>query len=141
MDLLLSRGKELLGMPLGYSQEAQDKLFGANFENVRSQQAGTREAINRTLGSQGMLGTGTAANMMNENAWENENQISDLARQLFVANELQKKQDLQNYTGLANTLMGTGMGYEQLLEAINASRRGEGQTALALFLQWLSQAS
>jgi hypothetical protein len=141
MNLLLSRGKDLLGMPLGYSQEAQDKMFGRNFENVRAQQGGTREALNRTLGSQGMLGTGTATKLAGQSAWANENAVSDLSRELFVANELQKKSDLLNYTGAANTLMGTGMGYEQLLEAINSSRRGEGQTALALFLQWLSQAS
>ena len=137
VNMLYGRAGDLLNAPLGYSQEAQDKLFGVNFENVRGQQRGTRESMNNVLGSQGMLGTGTETKLNAQGAWSNEAAIADLARQLFTANELQKKQDLMNYTGMANTLTGTGMGFENLIEAINSSRRGEGSAALSQFLSWL----
>lgn len=139
MTLLLGRGKELMGMPLGYSQQAQDALFGKGFENVRKQINPTREAVNKTLASQGMLGTGAAADQMGDLAWNSENSITDLARTLFVGNEEKKKADLLDYTQASQSILGGGMSYEQLLESINSGRRGEGNAALLMLLQLLSQ--
>lgn len=137
MELLLGRGKSLIGMPLGYSQDALNSMFGVGYENVRSGERGERDAILNTLASQGMLGTGAQTGAVNQTSWDTENRIADLARQIFVSNEEKKKADLMDYTGLAQSLLGTGMGYEQLLEAINAARRGEGNTALMLYLELL----
>jgi hypothetical protein len=135
MSLLLGRGKELMGMPLGYSQEAQDKMFGLGFENVRAQEKPAREQLLNTLSRQGMSGTGTAAGQLSDLSWNAEKNITDLARQLFIGNEDRKKADLLDYTGAASNIYGQGMSSEQLLEAINAARRGEGNTAMMLLLQ------
>jgi len=137
MSLLLGRGKELMGMPLGYSQEAQDKMFGLGFENVRAQEKPAREQLLNTLSRQGMSGTGTAAGQLSDLSWSAEKNITDLARQLFVGNEDKKKADLLDYTGAASNIYGQGMSSENLLEAINAARRGEGNTAMMLLLQLL----
>jgi hypothetical protein len=40
--------------------------------------------------------------------------------------------------GMAGDIFGRGLTYEQLREAINAARRGEGNQSLALFLQYLT---
>lgn len=155
MSLLLSRGKEFLGMPTGLSPEAQAKMFGQGFENLRTAEAGQREQLEQGLSRQGMLGTGAGQGMLNNLAWQTEGNISDLARELFVQNELKKKQDLLDYTNAAQGVMGTGLGYEGLLENINAGRRGEtrsiesliesinsgrrseGLAAMMALLQWL----
>jgi hypothetical protein len=34
-------------------------------------------------------------------------------------------------------MLGSGMNFQQLLEAINSSRRGEGSAALSALLAWL----
>jgi hypothetical protein len=136
MSLLLGRGKELMGMPLGYSQEAQDAMFGSGFENVRAAEKGTREQLLNDLSRQGMSGTGTALDKTSDLAWNTEKGITELARQLFVGNEEKKKADLLDYTSAASGVLGSGMGYEQLQEAINAARRGESNTALMLLMQW-----
>jgi len=137
MSLLLGRGKELMGMPTGYSQDAMDKMFGLNFENVRAQEKPAREELLTGLSRQGMLGTGTAQKQLGNLAWNAEENITDLARQLFIGNEEKKKADLLDYTGAAGNILSGGMGYEQLLESINAARRGEGNTALLMLLQLL----
>jgi isopenicillin N synthase-like dioxygenase len=137
MSLLLGRGKELMGMPLGYSQEAQDKMFGLGFENVRAQEKPAREQLLNTLSRQGMSGTGTAAGQLSDLSWSAEKNITDLARQLFVGNEDKKKADLLDYTGAASNILGSGVSYENIQEAMNAARRGEGNTALMLLLQAL----
>jgi hypothetical protein len=126
MSLLLGRGKELLGMPLGYSQEAMDKMFGLGFEGVRGQERGAREQLLGDLSRQGMSGTGTALGKTSDLAWNTENAITDLARTLFVGNEEKKKADLLDYTSAAQGIMGGGgLQYENLLEDINSGRRGE----------------
>jgi len=156
MSLLLGRGKELLGMPTGYTQEAIEKMYGRDFEKIRGQEAGQRETLMNTLARSGMTGTGAGNQMLNQLAWGTEGNISDLARDLFIANEEKKKQDLLDYTNAAQGIMGGGaLSYESLLEdinkgrrgetfnieqlqeAINAARRGESSQALMLLIQFL----
>lgn len=137
MDLLLSRGKEFLGLAPGFSQEAQDKMFGRGFESVRGQEAGQRTALESGLSRQGMLGTGAGQGMLNDLAWQTEGNVANLARDLFIANEEKKKADLLDYTTGAQSVMSGGLGFEQLREAINSARRGEGAAALQNWLAWL----
>jgi hypothetical protein len=140
MSLLLGRGKELMGMPLGYSQDAMDKMFGLGFENVRATERPAREQLLSNLSRTGMSGTGTAAGQLGDLAWNTEKGISDLARNLFISNEEKKKADLLDYTSAAKDILGGGgLNYENMLESINAARRGEGNTALMLLLQLLGQ--
>jgi hypothetical protein len=84
-----------------------------------------------------MLGTGAGQGMLNDLSWQTEGNVANLARDLFVGNETKKKQDLLDYTNAAQGILGGGMGFEQLLEAINASRRGEGSASLQALLAWL----
>jgi hypothetical protein len=137
MDLLLSRGKEFMGLTPGYSQEAQDKMFGRGFENVRGQETGQRKALETGLSRQGMLGTGAGQGILNDLSWETEGNVANLARDLFIGNEEKKKQDLLDYTTAAQSVLGGGMNFQSLLESINSARRGEGSAALQALLAWL----
>ena len=60
-----------------------------------------------------------------------------MVRTLFTQNEEQKREDMQKYTTLAQSLFGTGMDYNTILEQINSARRGEAQGALALWMQYI----
>ena len=135
---LMGRAGDILDQPYGYSQSALDQLFGRGFENVRAQGGASREAMNRALGASGQLGTGTALKEMGRTAWGTEKSVADTMRDVFLANELQKREDQDKYTAIAQSLFGTGAGFQQVLEAINAGRRGEGQNALALFLSYIT---
>jgi len=137
MKLFGARANALLQMPGGYSQSEINKMFGRGFENVRAQGAATREATEEQLSRAGMLGTGTATGTMANLASEQEGNITDLMRDIFLANQAQKRQDIKDYTSLAQGLFGTGMSYEQLQEAINAGRRGETRDLLTLYLTLL----
>jgi hypothetical protein len=129
MTMLLDRGKSVYG----YDPKAIEAMFGRGFENVRGQEAGMGERLTRTLGSQGMLGTGTAVEQRNDLGFGTEKNINDLARDIMIKNEEQKRAD----TELSSSILGRGMGFEQLLEAINSGRRGESQNALAMLLSLL----
>jgi len=113
-------------------------MFGKGFENVRAQGGASREALDRALSATGQLGTGTALKEHGRTAWGTEKSVADTMRDVFLTNELQKREDQEKYTTLAQSLFGTGTGFNQILEAINAGRRGEGQNALALFLSYIT---
>jgi len=137
MDLLLSRGKDFLGLTPGYTTEAKEAMFGKNFENVRDQETSQRKALEQSLSRSGMLGTGSGQGMLNDLSWQTEGNVTDVVRDLLIADEEKKKADLLDYTTAAQSVLSGGMNYQQLLEAINAARRGEGSSALQSLLAWL----
>ena len=134
---LLSRGQKFLNMPLGYTPEMISSWFGKDYDVIRGQEAPLRQQTMATLGREGMLGTGAVPEAMGRTAWDIESKIADLSRDIFLASEYQKKQDILNYSKAAQEIFGTGMGYNQLIEAINAARRGERQEAINALLAWL----
>jgi len=168
-DLLLGKGKDLIGRsddiygrgvdffdrPTGFDQGTMDRMFGKNFDFIRGGEAGQREQAEGILSRQGMAGTGQELDTMGDIGWGTSQSIADLSRDLFVQNELKKKQDLLDYTqagrGLIDTsqnLLGSsqdifdqGMGYNQLIEVLNAARRGEGQDAMNALMAWIASLS
>jgi len=126
---LLGRADDILGMPLGYSPQALASMFGPQFETIRGQERATGNQIQGGLSNLGMTNTGAGMEMMNQNAWNAQNNISNLMRDLFVKNEDVRRSDLLNNTQLAQSLFGSGLGAEQLTEAINAGRRGKQATS------------
>jgi len=132
--LLLGRGTELLGMPTGITPGEQSAMFGKGFETVRGRESAQQEAIRPALSRSGGLGTGMELESQRKISRGIEEDISDIMRDLLIYGSERKKSDLLDYTGAAQSLFGTGMGYENLQEAINAGRRGEADRALMLLL-------
>jgi hypothetical protein len=137
MKLMMARANALMQMPGGYSQNEINKMFGKGFEGIKGREASRRNQTEEYLSREGQLGTGTATGAMGAVAREGETGVADLMRDIFLGNMGQKRQDLKDYTSLAGGIMGQSMGYQQLLEAINAARRGEKNNALLLLLQLL----
>ena len=46
-DMMMARGKELLGMPVGYTDEMINKMYGKDFETLRGQEAGRADGQSR----------------------------------------------------------------------------------------------
>lgn len=134
---LLTRANELLGAPLGYSQDAQDYMFGRGFEGLRGQESANRNTLLEGLSRSGMLDTGAGMGVLNQNAWNTQGSIADLMRDIYVKNEEQKKADMLANTQLAQSLFGTGLGASQLEEMLNAARRGEASQFFQMMLAWL----
>ena len=137
MGMLSGRAESMLNRPYGFSQDEKDQRFGKGFEKIRGQEAPARDSLMRALSSQGMLGTGAGMGQLGQLASGAENTVTDLRRDLFLEEEEKKKRDELDFTGMANQLFGTGMGYEGMLEAMNAGRRGEGRDWLRLLLSLL----
>jgi len=133
-DRLIQRAAGALDMPLGYSDEAINAMFGKDFENIRARQPAIRESLINTLGREGQLGTGTALKALSNVGWMTEKNISDLARDLFITSEEKKKQDYLDYSNLASSIFGGGLQVPSMIEVLNAARRGERQSAIQMLL-------
>ena len=128
-DLLMGRGKELLGMPLGLTPEEQAAMFGKEFETIQGRGGALREQDKNTLSRVGGLGTGMEVEGQRKISRGIEEEISDMMRDLLIYGSERKKSDLLDYTSAAGNIFGGGLGAEGLLEGINSGRRGEGQAA------------
>ena len=194
MGGLATRGEEFLGRRPGYSDAVMRAMFGRDFERVRERGGRRAEEEMALARREGLAGTGAMRGLTSDIAWQTEQDVTNLMRDLFLAQEAQKRQDRYGYTeaaqritddlarlrfgeeemglaragearGLAGTvgqmlfgeeaarmgrlgygmeqkrmaqdIFGQGMGYNQMIEAINAARRGEQQNALSMLLSYL----
>jgi len=137
-ESLMGRGQEVLDMPYGYTEEMMANMFGRDFEKVREREAAQREMMTNLLSRSGQLGTGTELERMGKLAWGTESDISNIMRDLFITGEEKKKEDILDFSTLAQSIMGQGMDYNALQEAINAARRGEGTDAMNQLLAFLA---
>jgi hypothetical protein len=125
LGTLLGKGKEIAALPYGYTPEAISGMFGKEFEKIRGTERATRESLLTALGREGMLGTGAAITKPAELAWQTQGQIGNIQRDLLIANEAQKRDDMVTYTQAVQSLLNQGVGMEQIKEGINAQRREE----------------
>jgi hypothetical protein len=125
LDQLLGRAGEYMARKPGYSQSALEAQFGKGYENIRNLANLTRETTETGLQREGMLGTGAGQAALRQIPWQTEKNVSDTIRDVFLGNEEQKRKDLEAFTNIASGLFGQGVGVEQMVEAINAERRGE----------------
>ena len=135
-DMMMARGKELLGMPVGYTDEMINKMYGKDFEAIRGQEAAQREATSRVLSREGALGTGQATQAFTNIGMGTEQNIASALRDIFIESEKQKKTDILNYTEMAQNLFAGGQNYWMLQEAANAARRGDMFKSLELLLKY-----
>jgi len=131
------KGRQLLAKP-GFDQATIDAIFGKNFENVRGQGKAARESTTETLGRAGMQGSGTEMKMSKENAWSNENLVTEAMRDLLITGEAKKSSDIALATnmlgassGSAQSQQGQGPALtEMLMSAILMSKMGKQKSAI-----------
>lgn len=136
-EKLMGRAGEFLGRRPGFSDAAMRAMFGRDFEKIRGVGGRGREEMMDWLASEGLIGTGAGVGIPQAQAWKTEKAIGDLKRDLMLGQEEQIREDLLGFTEAAQGLFGTGMGFTQIAEAINAARRGEGTEALEMLLRLL----
>jgi hypothetical protein len=134
---LYGRANTFMGKKPGYSQGSLDSMFGVGYDRIRRAGTATNDATTAALQEQGMLGTGAGQGAIQANAWNTEQNVADLQREVFAAQEAQKRNDLTSFTESATRLFQAGLTAEQIKEAINSSRRGEGAQWTAMLLQYL----
>ena len=135
---ILDRANSLLDQPLGLSDEERQAIYNRIFEKIKGTEAPTIQSMLNRTSRQGLLGSPYAERAVAGIQRGTGEQLAGAERDIEIQEAQDRYQQLLGTTGMAQSLLGTGMGAEQLVEAANAARRGEGTTALNLMLQYLS---
>lgn len=121
MSGLATRGGEFLGRRPGYSDAVMRQMFGRDFERIRETGRRRGEEEMALARREGLAGTGAMRGAASDIAWQTEQDVTNLMRDLFLAGEEQKREDIYGYTGAA----------QDITDRLAKLRFGEEETGLA----------
>lgn len=134
---ILDRANSLLDQPLGLSDAERQAIYNRIFEKIKGMERPTIQSAYNRISRQGLLGSPYAEREVAGIQRGTRELLTSAERDIEIQEAQDRYQQLLGTTGMAQNLLGTGMGAEQLVEAANAARRGEGTTSLNSILQYL----
>jgi hypothetical protein len=135
---ILERANMLLDRPLGLSDEERQAIYNRIFEKIKGTERPTIQSALDRISRQGLLGSPYAEREVAGIQRGTREMLGGAERDIEIEEAQRRFNELMQTTALSQSLLGTGMSAEQMTEALNAARRGEGTGALALLLQYLS---
>jgi Cys-rich repeat protein len=134
---ILDRANSLLDQPLGLSDEERQAIYNRIFEKIKGMERPAIQSAMNVTSRQGLLGSPYAERGITGIQRGTREQLAAAERDIQIQEAQDRYQQLLGTTGMAQSLLGTGMGAAQLVEAANAARRGEGTGSLNSILQYL----
>jgi len=134
---ILDRANSLLDQPLGLSDEERQAIYNRIFEKIKGMERPAIQSAMNVTSRQGLLGSPYAERGITQIQRSTREQLASAERDIQIQEAQDRYQQLLGTTSAAQSLLGTGMGAEQLVEAANAARRGEGTSSLNSILQYL----
>ena len=134
---ILDRANSLLDQPLGLTDEERQAIYNRIFEKIKGMEGPTIQSAYNRISRQGLLGSPYAEREVAGIQRGTRELLTGAERDIEIQEAQDRYQQLLGTTGMAQNLLGTGMGAEQLVEAANAARRGEGTMSLNSILQYL----
>jgi len=138
LSRILDRANSLLDRPLGLSDEERQAIYNRIFERIKGTERPAIQSAMNVASRQGLLGSPYAERAITGIQRGTREMLGGAERDIGIEEARRRYEELMGTTGMAQNLLGTGMGAEQMTEALNAARRGEGTTYLSLILQYLS---
>lgn len=134
---ILDRANSLLDQPLGLSNAERQAIYNRIFEKIKGTERPAIQSAMNVASRQGLLGSPYVERGITGIQRGTRELLTGAERDIEIQEAQDRYQQLLGTTGMAQNLLGTGMGAEQLVEAANAARRGEGTSSLNSILQYL----
>lgn len=135
---MMERFEEMLDRPSGLSEEERQAIINYHTSGIKGGERGRLQSMEDRLARMGMAGSGLELAETGRIQRGTREQVAGVTQGLAI-DEIDKA--LMNYlqtTGMAQGLLGTLMGTEQVPEMLSAQRRGEGLSQQQMILQYLS---
>ncbi len=124
---LLERFNFLMENPRGTTEEERQSIINYALQGVKRGERGRQQSSTDMLSRMGLQGSGLELSESNR-IQRGTREMASGIRQGTAVDELDRRfRELMGGTGMAQSLLGTLMGSEQLQEVINSGRRGEGR--------------
>jgi len=134
---LMERANYFLDYPRGLTPEERQGVINYAYEGIKRGERGTLQSTKDMLSRMGLLGTGFEAQKLGEVRRGTTETVANVQRQVAIDELNRRFNELMATSGMAQSLTGTGMTAEQLVEALNAARRGEGSGAMNTLMAYL----
>jgi len=135
---LLARGNELLDQPRGLSDQERQAIYNRAFEQIKAQERPTIQSTIDSAARLGLVDSPYATRQVDDIRRASENMLTSTSRDIGIAETDKRYQELMGTLAMVSNLTNLGMSSEQITEALNAARRGEGRDDMSSILQYLS---
>jgi len=136
MNRILAKANELLNQPRGLSDEERQAIYNRSFEQIKGMERPAIQSRLDAISRIGMLGSPYAEREVEEVQRQTPQLLATTSRDIAIDEAKRRFSEQQQVYQTVMQMLGQGMGGEQIVEALNAARRGEGTSALQMILQY-----
>jgi hypothetical protein len=134
---LLERYNWLLDYKRGTTPEERQAIINYATRGIKRGQRGEMQSMTDMLSRMGLAGGGFEMAQAQDIRRGTREDLANLQSKVAIDEIDRRFRELMGTTGMAQNLLGTVMSSEQIEEALNAARRGEGRDALKTLLSYL----
>lgn len=138
LQRILDRANMLLDQPLGLSDEERQAIYNRIYEKIKGTERPAIQSQMDVISRQGMLGTPYAERSITGIQRGTREMLGGAERDVELEEAQRRYDQLMGTTGMVQSLFGSGMGAEQMAEALSAGRRGEGQNWMQMLLNYFA---
>jgi len=138
LSRILERANMLLDEPLGLSEEERQAIYSRIYEKIKGTERPAIQSQMDVISRQGLLGTPYAERAITGIQRGTREALGGVERDVELEEAQRRYEQLMGTTGMVQSLFGSGMGAEQMAEAMSAGRRGEGQNWMQMLLNYFA---
>ena len=138
LQRILDRANMLLDQPLGLSDEERDAIYSRIYEKIKGAERPAIQSQMDVMSRQGLLGSPYAERSITGIQRGTTEALGSAERDIEIEEARRRYEQLMGTTAMVQSLFGTGMSAEQMRETLSAGRRGEGQNAMQMLLNYLA---
>ena len=138
LSRILDRANMLLDQPLGLSEEERQALYNRIYEKIKGIERPAIQSQMDVISRQGLLGTPYAERAITGIQRGTRESLTGVERDIELEEAQRRYEQLIGTTREIQSLFGTGMSAEQIKETLSAGRRGEGQNAMQMLLNYFA---
>lgn len=136
LQRILDRANSLLDQPLGLTEQERQAIYNRIFEKIKGMERPAIQSQMDIASRQGLLGSPYAERAITGIQRGTRETLAGAERDIEIEEAQRRYEQLLGTTGMAQSLLGMGMSAEQITEALNAARRGEGQDWAQMLLNY-----
>ena len=134
---IMERANQLLDEPRGLSEEERQAIYNRAFEKVKGMERPAIQTAQDRMARMGMLESPYAGREVAGIERGTREMLGSTARDIELEETQRRFGEMMASLGMVSNITGQKMTGEQLMEALNAARRGEGSSAMQQLLAYL----
>lgn len=138
LQRILDRANMLLDQPLGLSEEERQAIYNRIFEKIKGAERPAIQSEEDRISRMGLLGSPFAERSIAGIRRGTGQMLAATERDIEIEEAQRRFEQLMGTTGMAQSLLGTGLGAEGMVESLSAGRRGESRDWMQMLLNYFA---